>query len=45
MVAASRATSTGWRRALFSTFVPTRRCLVAAAALTSAGLSAMRPAR
>ena len=43
--AASRATSTGWRRSLFRTFVPTRSCFVASAAIASAGTGAMRSVR
>jgi len=37
-VAASRASSDGWRKSLLSTFVPTRRLRVAPAALRSAGI-------
>src|SRR6266508_2209254 len=45
MVAASRATNTGWRKSLFSTVVPTRIVFVAAAALTNAGIGANISAR
>ena len=45
IVAASRASSTGWRRSLLSTFVPTLRLLVASAALITAGMVASMAAR
>ena len=36
---------TGWRRSLFSTLVPTRRVVVASAALTNAGIGAISSVR
>jgi hypothetical protein len=45
MVAASRASSTGWRKSLLSTVVAMRRVVVTEAALTSAGKGARRSER
>jgi hypothetical protein len=44
-VAASRAVSTGWRKSLLRTPVPTRNHVVAAAAVASAGNGASRSTR